>query len=112
MLKYTKAQEDELTTIYGAVHGASDEAFDARDSCITWFMHKHGKTKRSVISKLSKLQIYVARPKTSKVIDGKPTTKKEMCRSFALKVGMNIEELEGLDKCPKLTIQNLLRRFS
>ena len=107
MLKYTKAQEDELTTVYPALN-----THDERDEYIERFMIKHAKTKRSVISKLSKLGIYKARPKTSKVIEGKPTTKKEMCRAFALKVGMNIEELEGLDKCPKLTLQNLIRRFS
>jgi len=107
-LKYTRDQETELTEEYKAFH---PDDHDGRETYILKFMAKHDKTKRSVTAKLSKLGIYIARPKVSKVTGEKAVTKEQMVNTVALKLGMDVGQLEGLDKAPKLTLQNLLKRL-
>lgn len=105
-IKYTKEQTDELISGYTAAKDA-----DERDDFILKYMGKHGKSKKSIIAKLSKSGKYISRPRVSKVTGGKPETKEQMLQKIANKLGMDIEKLEGIDKSPKLSLQNLLNRL-
>ena len=107
-IKYTETQEKELTEGYCACN-----THDEREDFILKYMHKHSKSKSSVISKLSKMRnalgeiIYIKRPKVSKVTGGKPETKEQMLQKVASLLGINVEKLEGIDKGPKLSLLNL-----
>ena len=110
--KYTKEQADELFTVY---LDFDKDDHDGRERFIEAYWKKHKKTKRSVISKLSKTfdkdgnKIYIARPRVSKVTNASPETKREMLQKIANKLGADISKLEGIDKSPKLSLLNLYR---
>lgn len=109
-IKYTPQQEDELRDSYIAIGMAEvDDAqkHDAREDFILKYMNKHNKSNRSVIAKLSKMDIYVARPKVSKVLNAEPETKKSMVESIAVTLGVTPDQFEGLDKAPKLVLKLL-----
>lgn len=120
-IKYTQDQEDELKDGYTAIDFldiSDSEKHDARETYILKFMGKHSKSKRSVIAKLSKMRnadgssLYIARPKISKITGDKPETKEKMVSDIAIALGMNPEDLEGLDKTPKLVLMKLRERIS
>ena len=100
--KYTEEQEKEL---YNKYSQATDD--EQRDAVIEAFGLKHNKTKRSIIAKLSKAGIYISKIKVSKVTGAMPETKKQLVAKIEKKLG--IENLEGLDKAPKLTLLKLLK---
>lgn len=108
-LKYTKEQETEIK-IYALIEGNSIKAHEEREDFVLKYMLKHNKTKASVIAKLSKLKIYVARPKLSKVTGDKAKTKEQMVTEMTTVLGFSTNELEGLDKTPKLVLVKLLKR--
>ena len=110
-LKYTPEQEIELKEGYEAIVGEDDAAYDQRDDFILKFMAKHDKSKKSLVAKMSKMGIYKSRPKVSKVTGEKAETKEQMVAKIARKLGMKVEELEGMDKTPKLTLVRVLRRL-
>ena len=113
-LKYTQEQEHELKADYAAI--AVDD-HDTREKFILVYMHKHKKSKRSVIAKLSKMSnsngepLYIARPKVSKVTNEKPQTKDQMVGNLTTMLGFSTGELEGLDKTPKLVLDKLVKRL-
>lgn len=107
MIKYTEEQTKELVLNYRAAN--SDEG---REIAIQEFMKKYMKSSRSVVAKLSKLGIYIPKEKVSKVTGGKPVTKEAIVKEIAEL--LNLEDLEGLDKAPKLVllkIVNMLKQF-
>ena len=112
LVKYTKEQTDELFTVY---KDFDLDDHDGREKFIAAFMKKHKKSKRSVISKLSKTfdkdgnKIYIARPKISNITKGAPETKLQILQKIAFKLGSDISKLEGIDKSPKLSLLNLYR---
>ncbi len=115
MLKYTPEQEIELKNTFIFIQAADlleEEKHSNREDFILKFMHKHKKTKRSVIAKLSKLGVYVSRPKVSKVTGDKAKTKDQMVTELTTKLGFSTNELEGLDKTPKLILVKLLKRIN
>lgn len=105
-LKYTIEQEEELK-LYALISGDTE-----REDFILKFMQKHDKSSRSLIAKLSKMQLYKARPKMSTVTGEKAETKKQMVGKIARNLGVKEDELEGLDKSPKLTLVRLLKRLN
>ena len=110
--KYSKEQADELFSLY---LDFDPDDHDGREKFIASYCKKHEKTKRSVISKLSKTldrdgnKIYIARPKVSKVTNAFPETKREMLQKIANKLGADISKLEGIDISPKLSLLNLYK---
>lgn len=110
-LKYNAEQTEELEK-YEDIKGSiltDDEKHDAREAFILKYMLKHGHSKRSIIAKLSKMGIYVSRPKRSKVTNEEPETKKQMLGRVASSLGIDPTLLDGLDKGPKLSLQNLIK---
>ena len=101
-VKYTKEQEKELYDAY-----ISCDNDDQREKVIQDYQDEFSKIKRSIIAKLSKMGIYKARIKISKVTGDVPETKSSMVKRFEEKY--DYVGLEGLDKAPKLTLQKLLR---
>ena len=113
-IKYTKEQTDELVSGYKAISelDISDAAkHDEREDFILKYMGKHDKSKKSIIAKLSKSGVYISRPRISKVTGEKPETKEQMLQKIANKLGMDVSKLEGIDKSPKIALQNLLKRL-
>ena len=106
VLKYTPEQETELKVYEECT------SHDEREEFILKFMVKHDKTSRSLIAKLAKMGIYKARPKMSTVTGEKAETKEQMVGKIARNLGMKEDELEGLDKSPKLTLVRLLKRLA
>lgn len=105
-IKYTKEQEEELLEGYPAC-----ETDDERDDFMLKFQAKHDKSSRSLIAKLSKMGIYVIKPKLSKVTNEKAETKEQMVGKITRKLGFKDGELEGLDKTPKLVLVKVLKRL-
>ena len=106
VLKYTPKQETELKEGYEAC-GTHEE----RDDFMLKFRLKYDKTSRSLVAKLAKLGIYKAKPKVSTVTGEKAETKEQMVGKIARSLGMKEDELDGLDKSPKLTLVRLLKRL-
>lgn len=112
-IKYTPEQTKELFDLYDCIDFSdAEDKHTAREIVIANFMAKHNKSKKSVVAKLSKANKYVIRPKLSKVTGGKPETKEQMLQKIAHKLGMDISKLAGIDKGPKLSLQNLLDRVN
>lgn len=101
IVKYTKEQERELYDSYKECENQED-----RERVIEAFASKHNKLKRSVIAKLSKMDIYVTALKISKVTGNIPETKQQLVDRIEKHLG--IQGLDGLDKAPKLTLLKLL----
>ena len=72
----------------------------------------HSKTKRMIIAKLSKMEIYIKKPVTSKVTGAKPETKESMVRRLETKHKWPLNDYEGLEKAPKIVLQKLLGEFN
>ena len=95
--------EDELKNLY-----LSSEDYDERRELITTYAKKYDKTDRMVIAKLNKMGIYKPKPKISKVTGEKPQTKEQIVTKIAALIN---EDLEGLEKAPKLVLMRLLRKL-
>jgi len=67
-----------------------------------------GKSKRSVIAKLSNMGVYKAIPRTTKT--GAPViTKANLVAKIAVKVGVDLGELETMSKATKADLNTLLK---
>lgn len=106
MQKYTEEQEKELEINYKAAD--SDEG---REIAVQEFMAKHGKSKRSVVAKLSKMEIYKSKERISKVTGTKPITKEQIVSQIEEKMGFESGALEGLEKAPKLVLLKIINEF-
>lgn len=109
-LKYTPEQEQEMQLKYGAINAndLSEEAFADRDEIIQFLADKYNKTPRMIIAKLSKMELYIPKPRRSKVTGGSPEKKEDMIRRLEIKYGCNPGDLESVAKATKLAIQILL----
>ena len=93
---YTKEEEDLLREKYSGEN--VEELAEAL-----------GRSKRSIIGKLSRLGIYqkkVYRTKTNEI----PITKLELVAQLATKKSLELEQLEGLHKAPKTVLKYLLEK--
>lgn len=103
-VKYTPEQEEELKVRYDA-EGLTDEE---RDLLIEDWMAKWGKTKKSLVAKLSKMGIYHTKERVSKVTGGAPETKEQLVKRIADMYNKPQVDFEGLEKAPKLVLLRLL----
>jgi hypothetical protein len=94
---YTKAQEVEMTTLYLA-HPCGDT--------VVTISKAFGKSKRSVIAKLSNMKIYVTPPRTTKA--GGVIVKKS---TLVAHIGSLLEDsFPSLEKANKIDLEKLLAR--
>ena len=111
-IKYTPEQEIELKEGYEACN-----THDERDDFMLKFGYKHDKSKRSLVAKIAKMRndkdetLYISRPKVSKVTGDKAKTKDQMVTEMTTKMGFSTDELEGLDKTPKLVLVKVSNRL-
>lgn len=112
MIKYTPEQEAELSEAYTAA-----DTDEAREAVIEDFMRKHGKRKRSIIAKLSKMRdangltLYKAKERLSKVTNTKPITKENIVKEIEQLMKVEEGDLTGLDKAPKLTLMRIVNEL-
>jgi hypothetical protein len=93
-VNYTQAQESEMTERYEA---ANDEA--EREKVVKEIAEDFGKTVRSVRAKLVRLGVYVA--KTKAPAGKAKETKETIVSDIARTLGVNVEQLNGLEKANK-----------
>ncbi len=94
---YTEAQEARMNE------------FEFIDSAIAQELaDEFGKNQKSIVAKAVRMGLYKAKEKTSKT-GGKVETKEEIVADISTLVGKN---LEGLEKAPKLVLQELRAKLS
>lgn len=106
-VKYTPEMEAMIKADYLAC-----ETDDEREEVIQEYMDKWDKTKRMIVAKLSRMDIYSPRPKLSKVTGEKPATKEQIVRRIERQMNKSRGEFEGLEKAPKLVLQAILEKVS
>ncbi len=103
--KYTREQEAELYDKYKQC-----ETADERDVVVEQAIKKFNKTKKSIVAKLSKMDIYISRTKISKVTGTKPETKEQIVDK--IETAMLLQgQLDGLSKAPKLVLMKILSKI-
>jgi hypothetical protein len=112
-VKYTHKQETEMQALYEAVpaNDFSAEAFAERDEIVLDLADKYHKTKRMIVAKLSKMDIYLVKPKVSKVTGVKAETKEAMVKRLEAMHNWPAGDYAGLEKAPKIVLQKLLNEF-
>lgn len=99
----------EVVKNYTAAQEARLAEFDVIDNDIAIALaDEFGKDVRSVRAKAVRLGVYKAKEKTSKT-GGKVESKEDIVKDIADLVGKN---LDGLEKAPKLVLQELRARLS
>ncbi len=98
-------EEDTKKIIHGYV-GATDKTEAVRELAIIF-----GKSKKSIIGKLSREGVYEKQPYLSKT-GQPPITKKEIVHMISLVLHCELDSIAGLDKAPKLDLKNLLDQLS
>jgi len=96
-MSYSKTQTDYVVAEY------SNEP--TRET-VEELAEKLGKSTKSIIGKLSREGVYrreVYRSKTGEL----PTTKMEIVNNIATMLGVEVEDLVGLEKSPKQTLKNM-----
>ena len=99
---YTEAQEIRLADVYNP---ASSEA--ERETQIEELANEFGKATKSVRAKLSSMKLYVKKEYKSKA-GNKAETKEVIVQEIATILGVDAEQLGGLEKATKNAL-NLIR---
>jgi len=105
-VKYTDKQENEMRELYEAA-----ETDDERSEVVDKLTAMYAKSRRMIIAKLSKMQVYVTKSRTSKVTGKKPETKEQMVRRLETKFRWAQGDFQGLEKAPKIVLQKLLEEY-
>lgn len=109
-VNYTTEQTDELV---GAYTAASDDS--ERAQVVAEYAEKFGKKPRSLIAKLSREGVYVARAKVSKVTGEKPVKKDviaEMMTKEARNAGVVLVSAEKLNKTDAANLLAFFREYN
>ena len=99
-MKYTKEQTQELIEAYTQCTNQEQHL-----AVVDAYASKFGKSKTSVIAKLSKAKVYVKYDTVSKITKGRPKTRLQIKEELEDITGVN---LQGLEIAPKLTLLRLL----
>jgi len=113
-MKYTPQQEDRMAAMYQSIpeNDMSEAAFAERAEVIQDLADIYKKTPRMIIAKLSKMKIYITKPKVSKVTGKPPETKEAMVRRLERKHNWSSGDYDGLEKAPKIVLQKLLKEYA
>lgn len=96
--RYTKEQTASLISAYKAAKTDAERA-----SVVTRQAELMGKSRQSVISKLSREQVYVKPTQTKKV---ESTSKEQYIQHIAIMLGVrDVSRLDSLEKASKATLQ-------
>jgi hypothetical protein len=102
---YTDEQAAMMKARYDAVREASE---DERDAVVLELAAELGKNKRSVISKLSNMGVYV--PKVAVAKDGEPAQRKDELAVILADVS-GIDGMTSTEKLTKPDLKKLIARF-
>jgi hypothetical protein len=105
-VKYSEQDERFMAETYDPLASEAE-----RDEAVEIIMRKLDKTKRMIVAKLSKMDLYVKKSRVSKVTGKSPETKEQMIRRLETKLGWPPGDFEGLEKAPKIVIQKLLEEY-
>lgn len=83
------------------------ENYDETEECIDRLAEQLGKSRRSIIGKCSRLNIYKKKVYLTKRGQN-PVTKAELVHKLAVCWDLDLAKLEGLEKCPKDVLQLIL----
>lgn len=97
MSNYTEEQTNEIVGAY--LDSPTPETVEA-------MAEKHGKSKKSIIGKLSREGVYRREAYVSKTGE-KPITKVEIVENIADHLGLESRNLAGLEKSPKEALRTL-----
>jgi len=100
---YTPEQVEEMQTAYT---GAADAA--ERETVVLDIAAKFGKSKRSIISKMSREGFYIRKVAVSKVTGTKPAKKSELANTLRFVSGLPMVSGEKLNKTD---LQDLIEHF-
>jgi len=100
---YTPEQVEEMQTAYT---GAADAA--ERETVVLDIAEKFGKSKRSIISKMSREGFYIRKVAVSKVTGEKPAKKSELANTLRFVSGLPMVSGEKLNKTD---LQDLISHF-
>ena len=96
---YTPEEEQYLLEVY--------QASENKHGIIDILAESLRKPRRSIIGKLSRLGVYEKKVYLTKQGEN-PVTKQELVHRLAIKEGIDLDRLTGLEKAPKSVIQALL----
>lgn len=99
---YTEDEVDYLLDVYKKASN--------KQQVLTELSSQLGKSRRSIIGKLSRLGVYEKKVYLTKRGDV-PVTKQELVHKLAIAWEIDLDSLEGLDKAPKAALQLLVNKF-
>ena len=102
-VNYTPEQVQEMRADYTAAKNA-----DEREAVVVAIAEKFGKSKRSIISKMSREEFYIAKVAVSKVTGAKPAKKDELANTLRFVSGLPMVSAEKLNKTD---LQDLISHF-
>ena len=102
-VNYTPEQVQKMRSDY---EGA--ETVEARESVVEAIAADFGKSKRSIISKMSREGFYIAKVAVSKVTGVKPAKKDELANTLRFVSGLPMVSAEKLNKTD---LQDLIKHF-
>lgn len=97
-VNYTEAQTAELVEGFKA---------DATEATVKAFAEKFGKSTRSIVAKLSREGVYVAKEKTKGEGAAKAATKAELVKRVEMALDLEAGTLESLEKGSKAALEVL-----
>ena len=107
-VNYTDAQTAELVQAFKAV---ADQSRETRDAVVKAFAEKFGKTTRSIVAKLSREKVYIAKEYVSKTGE-KPVKKDEHADAIGAVLGLTENEIESLTKANKTALEKIFKALA
>lgn len=105
---YTDEQTAELKAAYVAI---ADQSQETRDALVKAFAEKFGKTARSIVAKLTREKVYVA--KAYKTKNGETPVKKDAYAEAIGKVlNLTEPEITNLEKANKGTLEKIFKALA
>ena len=98
-VNYTEAQTAELVEAYKA---------SPTDATVAAFAAKFGKTTRSIVAKLARAEVYVAKDKAKTEGAAKAATKAELVKRVEVALDIEAGALESLEKGSKAALEALV----
>lgn len=109
MNKYTEEMTAELVKAYTSA--TTPEECDEVVKHYAELWAENNINEKSIIAKLSKAGVYKAKKRVSKVLKGPPQTKESMVHEMEKTMGLEFDDLYGLEKAPKLVLLKIKERI-
>ena len=107
-VNYTEAQTAELVEAFKKV---MDDSREVRDGVVKEFAEKFGKTTRSIVAKLSREKVYIAKEYVGKTGE-KPVKKDAHADAIGAVLGLSENEIESLTKANKTALEKIFKALA